>query len=82
MPALYLGMSGSKEDEGPLLGGGARALGLGGAVWEHQSVGLSSEWGAGLAVWEHQSAEEEAAWGQAPGRGLSSPYVRGHEWQR
>ena len=49
MPASYLGMSGSKEheDEEPLLGGGARVLGLGSGTAGAPSGGTGGRVGAG-----------------------------------
>ena len=47
MPTSYLGMSGSKEDEEPLLGGGALALGLGGGSVVAPGGGIGGHVGAG-----------------------------------
>ena len=52
MPTSYLGMSGSKEDDEPLLGGGALALGLeeGGAGAPDGGIGGRAVVGAWCVV--------------------------------
>ena len=73
-------MLGSKEDEGSLLGGGARALGLGGGSVVVPVGGKGGRVWAGLDARSHQSGGLEAEWGQALEEGGLPPYVTGHVW--